>query len=238
MTERTSDSLERTETSWELGGTRLEWSDGVLSVTFDERTRPFFQRMPRRLRGRITLTSGGAAGSERALDASGAHVWRPVAPAARASVEIDGGPSFEGPAYCDENAGHEGLEAAFRGWDWSRMETSDGTAVLYDVETRDGERVHWGRLFTREGDEREFSPEHRVALGSAGWGVPRSTRASRRGGARAIRAMVSAPFYSRSLIEVEHNGEACLAVHERLDMDRFESRWVRFLLPWRIRKER
>jgi carotenoid 1,2-hydratase len=237
MTERGPATLERSANSWALGGTRWEWEGDGLTITFDEETKPFFQRMRPKLTGRVTLRPGVARGEETPLEPRGAHVWRAVAPAGTAVVEIEGGPSFSGPAYCDENAGVEGLERGFQGWNWSRTAKPDGTAVLYDVTTRAGEDLRWGRFYGKDGSVREFDPQVEVPLGSAGWRVSRRTRSSMPGGARVERTMVASPFYSRSLLRVDGNDGAHVAVHERLDITRFEAGWVRFLLPWRIRRE-
>ena len=44
------------------------------------------------------------------------------------------------------------------------------------------------------------------------------------------------PFYSRSVIEARWMGQPVTAVHEYLSMKRFERRWVRTLLPFRMPK--
>ncbi|MCO4764540.1 MAG: carotenoid 1,2-hydratase [Myxococcales bacterium] len=237
MTERGKATLQRDATSWRLGGTVWRWHGDRLTIDFDEATRPFFQRMRPRLVGQVTLEPGGGAGVERAIEPRGAHTWRPVAPASRAHVSIEGGPSFSGPAYVDENAGNEGLERGFKRWNWSRMPCPEGTTVLYDVETRAGERLRQGHIYGHDGSVRPLDPQGAVALGSGGWMVPRQTRVLSGGSAAVERTMVAAPFYARSLLRVQSGGANSIAVHETLDMDRFEAPWVRFLLPWRIRRE-
>lgn len=237
MTERGAATLERDAQSWRLGGTQWRWLGDRLVIDFDEATKPFFQRMRPRLVGRVVLRPGGAGGIEQPIEPRGAHTWRAVAPAAHASVEIEGGPSFSGPAYTDENAGSEGLERGFKRWNWSRMPCASGTAVLYDVETRDGQKSTQGHIYGHDGSVKLFEPSARVALGSGGWWVPRQTRVMAGGNATVARTLVASPFYARSLLQVQADGANRIAVHETLDMDRFEAPWVRFLLPWRIRRE-
>jgi carotenoid 1,2-hydratase len=43
-----------------------------------------------------------------------------------------------------------------------------------------------------------------------------------------------APFYSRSLLQTQLLGSPATAIHESLDLDRFASRWVQCLLPFRM----
>jgi carotenoid 1,2-hydratase len=43
-----------------------------------------------------------------------------------------------------------------------------------------------------------------------------------------------APFYSRSLLATHLAGSPGPAIHESLDLDRFRSRWVQCLLPFRM----
>jgi carotenoid 1,2-hydratase len=42
------------------------------------------------------------------------------------------------------------------------------------------------------------------------------------------------PFYARSNVAGRLLGENILAFHESLDLDRFDSRWVEVLLPFRM----
>jgi len=222
------------------GGTRLERRDGELHIAFDERTTPFFQRMPRRISGRIRLMPGVRFDSPVDLDPGGRHRWWGLAPHARVEVALDRPDvRFSGPAYHDCNQGTEGLEDGFRRWDWSRAELPHGTAVLYDVEPRrgpPGERRELGFLFGADGALTPFDAPERCGLGRATWGVERGTRVDTGGAARVERTLVASPFYARSVIRTRLGGHDALGVHETLDCDRFAAGWVRFLLPWRIRR--
>lgn len=218
------------------GGTRLERRDGALHVVFDERTRPFFQRMPRRISGRIRLDPGARFDHPVDIDADGHHRWWALAPRARATVELDRpGLRFSGPAYHDCNRGAEGLEDGFRRWHWSRAALPDGAAVLYDTEPRRGPRRDLGFVFADDGEIRPLDTPRPWDLGRAPWGIDRRTRVDPDGAARVERTLVASPFYARSVIRTTVAGQDAIGVHETLDCDRFAAGWVRFLLPWRIR---
>lgn len=219
------------------GSTRLERRDGELHVVFDERTRPFFQRMPRRISGRIRLVPEARFDHPVAIDAAARHTWWGLAPHARAEVVLDRpGLRFSGPAYHDCNRGEEGLERGFRRWHWSRAELPDGTAVLYDTEDRAGARRELGFLFRADGTIEDFAAPARRDLGRATWGVDRLTRTDPDGRAAVKRTLVASPFYARSVVQTTLGGHEAIGVHESLDCDRFAAGWVRFLLPWRIRR--
>lgn len=237
-------SVERTDDAFDLegthGGTRLERRDGELHIVFDERTKPFFQRMPQRVSGRIRLVPRARFDHPVEIDAQGRHRWWGLAPHARAEVTLDRPDlRFSGPAYHDCNQGTEGLEEGFRRWDWSRAELPHGSVVLYDVEPRratPGERRELGFLFGADGTLEPFEAPERQSLGRATWGVERATRVDAGGAARVTKTLVASPFYARSVIRTTLGGHDAVGVHETLDCDRFAAGWVRFLLPWRIRR--
>ena len=53
-------------------------------------------------------------------------------------------------------------------------------------------------------------------------------------GARLVRALVDAPFYSRSEIETHLLGQKASAVHEHLSLDRFVHPSMYAMLPFRV----
>lgn len=239
MTEGRADRLERSPDSYTLGGTTLTWSEGRLHVRFEEKAAPFGQRMA----GTITLDPGVIFGPEVHLDANGRHRWWPIAPNARAEVQLDQ-PSvrFSGAAYHDSNQGSEPLERGFVRWDWSRAEIpGQGAVVFYDADRRDGSTLRWAHRFTPEGEMIPVDPEARwpvAALKTGGWGVKRAARHPEGAPAKLIRSLEDTPFYCRSLVANTWAGSPVKAVHESLDLDRFDRGWVRFLLPFRMRRER
>ncbi|MEZ4436371.1 MAG: carotenoid 1,2-hydratase [bacterium] len=237
MTERPRGMVERRADRLTLGSTTMTRDGEALVVRFDERTKPFFQRMPRRISGEIRLTPTVTCGAPVEIDHAGRHTWWPIAPHARVEVQLDQPRlRFCGAGYHDANRGVEGLERGFRRWSWSRVATDGGAAVLYDTVDRAGQRRAQGFWFGADG-RRDFAPRARVDLGRAGWGVARETRVEDGADARVVETLVAAPFYARSVIETTIDGRPAVGVHEALDCDRFDAGWVRFLLPWRIRRE-
>ena len=87
--------------------------------------------------------------------------------------------------------------------------------------------------FGPRGDVRELPAPPPVALQSTRWGISRSTRAER-GDARVVRTLEDTPFYARSLLSTRLLDTSVVAVHESLSLDRFASRWVKVLLPFRM----
>jgi carotenoid 1,2-hydratase len=54
------------------------------------------------------------------------------------------------------------------------------------------------------------------------------------GQARVVATLEDTPFYARSVIATRLLGREATAVHESLDLNRFASRWVKLLLPFRM----
>jgi carotenoid 1,2-hydratase len=194
--------------------------------------------MPRRIEGEIKLTMPHAAHHTMSLDAHNLHTWMGVSPSARVEVTLDHPQlSFTGQAYHDSNWGEAPLEDAFSFWTWSRASLSEGTLVVYDVtDKHTSERVERALLFHERGGVTELNSLQKATLKRGGWGVRRETRADHTNAARLCHALVDAPFYTRDVIEVEFLGQTCLAVHEALDLERFTRPWVRFLIPFRVRR--
>lgn len=203
--------------------------DGLV-IDVDERTSPF--RSP--IRGRIRVEPEVVCGVPRTLDAEGVHRWWPIAPRARVHVEMSAPDvRWSGHGYHDANAGDAPLETAFQSWQWSRAATPDGALVSYAVERRDGTRAALDLRFDARGTSivPGLTPH---ALPKTGWRVARAARSE--GPATVVQTLEDTPFYARSLVEVEVEGRRATAVHEALSLERFEQRWVRMLLPARIRR--
>jgi carotenoid 1,2-hydratase len=62
--------------------------------------------------------------------------------------------------------------------------------------------------------------------------VARATRADPGNPVRVARTLEDTPFYSRSLLEGGDDGAQW--IHESVDLDRFRSRWVQALLPFKM----
>jgi carotenoid 1,2-hydratase len=229
MTERGSRQLDRSVAALEIGPSALYWDGRRLTAELDERASP----LPRRVRGRITVEPSAVTGHRFALDDAGRHHWSPVAPHARVSVRFDEPRlAWSGTGYCDTNSGVEPLEDAFVRWQWSRAARRDGAAVLYDAVPRTGVPRTLALHFDGAGGISEVEPPPVARLPRSRWHLDRSTRAH--GSAELLRTLEDGPFYARSLVKSELEGEPLCWVHESLSLDRFRSGWVQWMLPFRM----
>ena len=231
MTERGRDSVQRDKSWLQLGPSSLEWDGDCLTIKINEIAAP----LPKRLRGIVRVHPTALHDTSYPLDPAGRHHWGPIAPCARVEVEMER-PSlrWSGAGYLDSNRGDEPLEAAFKRWDWSRAALKRGAAVLYDVTGRDGPGPVLGLRFDPSGGVEPFEAPPFVTLPSTRWRVARGTRVDPQGGARVVETLEDTPFYARSVLETSLLGERATAMHESLCLDRFNSRWVQTLLPFRI----
>ena len=232
LTERSGRALQRSRSRLGIGPSSLCWDGSALTVQIEELTAPF----PSRLRGTVRVHPAALPGRGFALDAAGRHVWTPISPCARVEVALER-PAlrWSGAAYFDANAGSEPLEAGFRSWDWSRAGLQrGGTAVLYDAVRRDGSTRLLALRFGPDGSVENFEAPPPVHLPTTGWRVARGTRADAGHGAAVVETLEDTPFYARSLLRTHLLGERTTAVHESLSLDRFRTRWVQALLPFRM----
>ena len=229
MTERSATALERSKNAFAVADSSLYWRGDALEIEINERCSPFGDP----LRGRIRLNATTLARQGLVLDAHGRHRWRPLVPAARIEVAFEKPDlRWSGTAYLDHNQGVEPLEQGFRYWTWSRQHRHSGdrttTDITYDVIERDDRQSATALSIDAEG-EFSFNPqagaEQRLPRGL--WGIERSSRLPN---AKLVRALEDTPFYTRDLLANEHGP----AVGESLDLDRFASRWVQCLLPFRM----
>lgn len=231
MTERGRAALGRSADRLAIGPSSWTWDNGRLSIDIDEWTVP----IPRRLRGRITIDTGPVFHGIWLLDPGGRHVWRPIAPCATAEVVFDRpGLSWTGRAYVDMNAGDESLEAGFRSWNWSREDRGGVTRILYHVSPRGGAPMGLALDYSVKGTCAPLQPAPASDLPLTGWRVARETRAAAERPVRVVRTLEDTPFYSRSLLASGTGGDETRSIHESVDLDRFRSRWVQTLLPFRM----
>ena len=80
----------------------------------------------------------------------------------------------------------------------------------------------------------EFDAPPRQTLRKGLWGVRRGVARDEGTTAKLVRSLEDAPFYTRSEITSQLAGEAVTGVHETFDGDRFGTRWVKALLPFRM----
>jgi carotenoid 1,2-hydratase len=242
MTERGETALTRKADMLAIGPSRLDWDGQTLTATINEVTCPW----PSRLRGTVRLHTEAIAQRVVQLDAAGRHRWQPIAPGARVEVHLDKpGVRWSGHAYLDSNAGDEPLEDGFNGWHWSRARiasrgqrhrTAGDTLVFYETARRDGSENAFAIRFDATGRDHDISLPPAVSLPVTGWRIARSTRGdpSQPPGARVLRTLEDTPFYARSLLATQWEGESVTAMHESLSLTRFRAPWVRALLPFRM----
>jgi carotenoid 1,2-hydratase len=230
MTERTSKHLSRGQDFLQIGPSALRWDGTALTAEINEITVP----VPRRLRGTVRLVPSRIESETYNLDDAGRHRWRPIAPRARINVDFEK-PAlrWEGQAYFDSNHGDVPLAEDFSTWHWSRADSANGATVFYDTQHRDGGSRNLALRFGPDGVT-HFTPPPLADLPHNAWSVVRHTRADTGFTPRVVKNFESAPFYSREKIATSIAGENLIAVHESLDLRRFEKPWVRTLLPFRM----
>lgn len=237
MTEVAASQVSRSERHFQVGRSSLSWEQDALVVRIDEPRAPW----PGRLVGEIRLIPRALHRAPVALDARGRHGWWGVAPHARATVRFSRpGLCFEGSAYHDSNWGIEPIEAGFQRWCWSRAEGPEGAVVLFDVLGRgEAEERPLAWRFRGDGAVEPVEVPARQRLGRTPlFQMPRITRTDAGARARVRRTVEDTPFYARSWVDTTLLGAPCTAVHESLDLDRFRSPIVQFMLPYRMRRER
>ncbi|NBN76698.1 carotenoid 1,2-hydratase [Microvirga tunisiensis] len=243
MTERSRQALARKADRLVIGRSSLATSETGLTLDFDEIALPWpGQRLwPARIRGRLTLVPALASGRGNArsfdLDPAGHHIWMPVFPRARITVESDSFPEggWQGEAYHDFNAGDRPLETDFLGWDWARgVDDAGVTRIVYDAVLRDGGTRRLGLVAGPAGTLEAFDLPDRQPLPRGGWGVRGGIPCDGPGAPERLRKLEDTPFYTRSLVRTQLQGTDVSMVHETLDCRRLSSPVVRLMLPFRM----
>lgn len=161
------------------------------------------------------------------------EVANPLPRRVRGTVTVRPRLHWRGQAYIDSNEGDEPVTEAFDEWDWQRARTADGrTLVVYDVRPRTGGERLIAARFGADGSAEPFEPPPRHALPTTGWRIHRQSRGERPG--EVLHTLEDTPFYARSLLRARLLGEDVAAMHETLDVRRFDSAWVQALLPFRM----
>ncbi|GLS46306.1 carotenoid 1,2-hydratase [Methylobacterium brachythecii] len=231
MTERRKSALSRDAHGIAIGPSSLTWDGNELTIRVDERCAP----IPRAIRGTIRVRPNGITKGAFTLDGSGEHRWWPLAPSSRVEIALEEpSAAWAGNGYFDTNDGDRPLAESFSRWNWCRADLSDGAAILYDVERRDGSGQNLSLRFGRDGSRRDMRPPLAATLPATRfWRIPRPTR-SDDGRASVLRTFEDTPFYARSLLSATLAGEAAQPVHESLVLDRFTNPIVRLMLPFRM----
>ncbi|MEM8546704.1 MAG: carotenoid 1,2-hydratase [Pseudomonadota bacterium] len=228
MTERTS--LAALPHGVQIGPSSMRWEDDALVIQVNERCNPW----PKQWRGELRITPEALQTRAYALHSNAKHWWWPVAASARAEVDlISPALEFSGNAYIDTNFGDEPLETGFSRWDWSRAErlptSHKAPALVYRAWQRDQQIRQLALAWNAEQKtlvETEVPEAQKVA--PSGWRVARPVALEQP--VTTVRTLEDTPFYVRSLLHCGPQG----FMHESLDLDRFASRWVQTLLPFRM----
>ena len=231
LTEYPRDAAVRTSTTLRIGDNFLAWEHGRVDIYIDEVAVP----MGGKIRGKVELSWDPVDCPDVALDPYGRHRWFPVAPVAKVRVLLqEPRISFDGLGYHDANIGTQPLERCFDSWSWSRLSTSDRTGVLYDVQLRGAGSSQRGWVFNATGETDLWRAEQDTQLGKTAWQMQRPTRGE--GKVTLVRGLEDTPFYTRSLITGSVQGHTAYGMHESLSLRRFEAGWVRWLLPFKMRR--
>lgn len=194
---------------------------------------------PAHLHGRVRVTPQVHNSYALTLDPAGRHRWCALAPCARVEVAMaKPRVHWQGSGYLDTNSGDEPLEDGFSGWHWSRASDAGGTTVLYDLTPRQGPAYRTALRFDRQGAVCQQDTPEPASLPGTRWGIRRRTPADAPEHARVIETLEDTPFYARSLVATQVDGQPLEAVHESLDLDRFARPWVQMLLPFRMPRRR
>ncbi|MEL6642463.1 MAG: carotenoid 1,2-hydratase [Pseudomonadota bacterium] len=231
MTDRGEGALRQTNDTFEVGPSKLRWLGDRLEIDIDE-----ISSLPlvSRVKGKITVRPTGLTDVELPLHPKGTHVWRPFAPTADIEVDLNRGWQWNGHGYFDANFGTRALEDDFSYWTWGRFPTSEGSACFYDAVRRDGSELSVGLAFDRDGHAHTMEMPPLTRFNRSLWAVKRETRADAGYRPRQVKAMLDAPFYSRSAIRTQIHGEETVGVHEALDLNRFASPLLKPMLAVRV----
>lgn len=233
MTEYSRRALRCGPDAMTVGRNRLAWDGQRLVCTIDERGAP----IPTPIRGTISLTPELLTDFAVQLDSNRQHWWQPLAPRARVDVELTYPKlRWSGAGYLDTNYGDSPLESGIEHWSWMRAESSAGTRIVYDVQPTHGDPIVHHLEFDTRGQVRNLRPPPVLSLPPTLWGIPRHVRIDPLVGHNLIGTLESAPFYSRTALELALDGRPGNVMQESLSMRRFRSPWVRALLPFRMRR--
>ncbi len=234
MTERGRSAVERDASNLVIGPSSVRWENGALTIDIVEGDTRLFVPWQRRVTGRVRVFPEALNRVAFALDGAENHIWHCLAPRARIEVEMTSpGISWSGKAYLDHNRGSEPLETGFNTWHWSRAHLNEGALVCYEGERGDGSLFASALRFDRDAVPEPVELPPIAHLPRSKWGVARRTR-SDIGVAEVRRTWEDTPFYARSELASRFLGEEVVTVQESLDMRRFSSPLVQFMLPYRM----
>ena len=112
-----------------------------------------------------------------------------------------------------------------------------GAVVCYEGERGDGSVFASAIRFGADGIPEEADLPDVAHLPRSNWRIERRTR-SDIGVAEVAREWEDTPFYSRAELSSRLYGEDVVSVQESLDMRRFASPLVQFMLPYRMPRQK
>ncbi|MFA5955555.1 hypothetical protein [Hyphomicrobium sp.] len=231
MTERPRHDIQRTPIRLTIGPSSVSCDAKSITFMIDEVCVP----LPTRIKGRVRVFPSGMNAIPTALHPAGLHWWLPIAPSARVEVDFDDPrKTWTGDGYLDCNFGQQPLEAAFKQWNWARGQTKQGSVILYNVETREGDRISLARLYDMSGRMHTLPPRGEAKLPNTRWHIKRKINSDDDTQPRILKTFEDTPFYARSLIETTLFGSRTTMVHESLCLDRFANPVIRSMLPFRM----
>ncbi|MDD9922550.1 MAG: carotenoid 1,2-hydratase [Boseongicola sp.] len=231
MTDRGAGALRRDDSSFTVGPSSLTWDGDTLVIDVNEvSSLPLVSRM----RGQIRVTPHGITDVELPLTSDGTHVWRPFAPTSEIEVDLGSGWQWSGHGYFDANFGTRALEQDFDYWTWGRFPVPGGSVCFYDAQRRDGSNLATAFRFSADGEIEPFAAPPSSTVRRSLWAVRRETRADAGYTPRQTKAMLDAPFYTRSVVRTKINGIETEGVHEALDLNRFRGPWLMPMLAVRV----
>jgi carotenoid 1,2-hydratase len=234
MTERGNKDVQRDAEVLSIGPSSMRWDGNALVIDIVERDKRLGIPWRRPVRGCIKVMPEMLNPTGFALDPEGKHIWHCLAPKARIEVDMqDPSLSWKGHAYLDHNRGSESLEEGFKHWHWSRAHCGSEALVSYEGVRRNGSHFASAIRFDAYGSPHEVELPMVAPLPRTLWQVERRGRADH-GYASVRKTWEDAPFYARSTLETRLLGQSVIAVQESLDLDRFASPVVQFMLPYRM----
>lgn len=229
MTERGRGAVLRDAAHFRVGPSSMRWENGTLVIAIDEVTVP----IPSRIRGEVRLTPSAICGHVVPLDPAEQHYWRPVAPVARIEARFASPMlSWNGAGYHDSNWGAVPLEDSFESWVWARAATKQGASIIYDTVLAGGAHKGFALAIAETGQVTEKPIPPRVEMPTTFWRMKRHMPAH--GLFRQMGLLEDSPFYARTLLRLEADGEKAFAFHESLSLARFRNRIVQMMLPFRM----
>ena len=238
MNEHPRGAVTRDRHNLGIAASHVEWTGDALRIHIEETDKRLFNPFQRPVRGVVTVYPEMLNTSGFALDPAGKHIWHCLSPRARVEVRMEEpGLNWDGGAYLDHNRGSEPLEDGFRHWHWSRAHIGREAVVCYEGMRRDGSSFASALRFDPSGHPEQVELPQVAPLPRTGWLVERQTR-SDDGRASVRKTWEDSPFYSRAELTAKLFGEEVVAVQESLDMDRFVSPIVQFMLPFRMPRKR